>query len=314
MDLNLDEFNLSSPTEVERQDICVRLEGGADISSAFWSNVFSDAPSMFTKEDKSMLKRVFNPNLSDRYDEGDLFVPPDTGFAYVQRLRALVQEEEAVQQKRKGHFLSKEFDMKEPGPLFPLAWTSSVELSCDKAVKQSSLLHDRPDYKAQAHIFDQALKSAVPVFDKTAEDGTRFRIYRFGSLEVRTTQQYNAEESVGIVFSSRVPGESTKRPSVNDSDKLAKVTEYVEKGSNGFRCYVVVETQQKHSILVEELADGSLRLEDEPTDLEGRSALAKVVRSAACLPGRAAGDARACGRGVYGHVSGDMAESGFVTK
>jgi len=244
-----------------------------------------------------LLKRVFNPSLSDRFEEGDLFVPPDTSFAYVQRLRSLVKEEEAEQQKRREHFLSKDFDTKRPGQLFPLSWSSSVEMACDHTTKQGSSLHERPDYMAKAHMFDQALTSAVPEFDKTAEDGARFRIYRFGSLEVRTTQEYDAEEKVGAVFSSRMPAEAAKRPSVKDSEKLKKVTQYVEKCTRGFQCYFVVETEERHNILVEELADGALKLEDAPVDLDDRNSLAKVVRSAECRRGLAVSDVGTCHKG-----------------
>merc|ERR1711972_1022086 len=159
---------------------------------------------MFTEEDKNLLSKVFNPCLSDRRDDGDRFIPPDTSFAYVQKLQSLVKEEEAMQQQRREHFLSKAFQANEPGALFPSTWASSVEISReDGASKQGGVLEARPEYKAQAHMFEEALKTAVPVFDKTAEDGAQFRIYRMGSLEVRTTKDYDGQEVVGMVFSTR---------------------------------------------------------------------------------------------------------------
>eukprot|EP00974_Lingulodinium_polyedra_P080436 7792652-Lingulodinium_polyedra.AAC.1 len=59
---------------------------------------------------------------------------------------------------------------------------SSVEISRQETTtKPGSTSHARPDLKAQAqaqaHMFEQALESAVPVFEKSTEDGTQFRIY-----------------------------------------------------------------------------------------------------------------------------------------
>mmetsp|Transcript_35687 Transcript_35687/g.81086 ORF Transcript_35687/g.81086 Transcript_35687/m.81086 type:complete len:281 (-) Transcript_35687:113-955(-) len=201
VDLNLDEFNLSAPTDLERMDIMVQLDAGADFSKAFWSNVDGELPSQFSEEDKTLLKRVFSPVLSDRRQEGDLFVPPDTSFAYVQKLRSLVKEEEAMVQRRKEHFCSKEFSAEEPGALFPASWASTVKLLCED--KKDVELQVRPDYKAQAQFLETTLKAVAPIFDKTAEDGARFRIYKFGSLDVRTIQEQSGEEALGAVFSVR---------------------------------------------------------------------------------------------------------------
>mmetsp|Transcript_35688 Transcript_35688/g.81090 ORF Transcript_35688/g.81090 Transcript_35688/m.81090 type:complete len:282 (-) Transcript_35688:113-958(-) len=202
VDLNLDEFNLSAPTDLERMDICVQLEAGADISKAFWANISDEEPSQFSEEDKNLLKRIFNPALSDRRHEGDLFVPPDTSFSYVQKLRSLVKEEEAMVQRRKEHFCSKEFSAEEPGALFPASWASTVKLLCEDEKKDGEL-QARPDYKAQAQLLEQSLKAMAPIFDKVAEDGARFRIYKFGSLDVRTIQEQSGEEALGAVFSVR---------------------------------------------------------------------------------------------------------------
>merc|ERR1719210_2151336 len=118
VDLNLDEFNLSAPTEVARSDIIARLDEGADISAAFWMNLEDDVPSMFTEEDRLLLKQVFNPALSDRQDEGDRFIPPDASREYVQRLRSLVLEEQSVQEQRMDLFFNKTFDSENAGPMF----------------------------------------------------------------------------------------------------------------------------------------------------------------------------------------------------
>merc|ERR1719464_66306 len=182
-------------------DICVQLDAGADISKAFWSNLDTELPSQFSADDKALLKRIFNPQLSDRRQEGDLFVPPDTSFAYVQKLRSLVKEEEAMQQQRREHFCSASFSVDEPGALFPASWAPLAKLEGITAEQ----LHARPDYKAQAHQFESTWKASEPTFNKLTEDGARFRIYKVGNVELRTIQEHDGEETVGAVFSSCGP-------------------------------------------------------------------------------------------------------------
>uniref|UniRef100_A0A6T1JNG0 Uncharacterized protein n=1 Tax=Alexandrium monilatum TaxID=311494 RepID=A0A6T1JNG0_9DINO len=318
VDLNLDEFNLSAPTQPERQDMVVRLAAGADISSAFWQNLGDDLPSMFSQEDKVLLKKVFHPRLSDRCHEGDRFIPPDTSFASVQKLRALVKEEELVQTHRKNHFLSKSFCTSTPGPLFPLSWKVTVEISDeDASKKQGRCLHARPDFKAQAQMLNQALKSAVPEFDKSAEDGTRFRIYRFGSLEVRTTQEHDGEETIGAVLSSGPALEEPKaRGGVKNAEKLVKATEYVERSRKGYHTYVVLETENQNTILTEILANGKIKREENPKNLDDRNSLAKVVRSAKrCKETIRVADIRQTFRkDIYCMVTGDSEKVGFREK
>lgn len=41
----------------------------------------------------------------------------------------------------------------------------------------------------------EVLPDTAPVFEKSAEDGTVFRIYRFGTLEVRTMQERGGPRS-----------------------------------------------------------------------------------------------------------------------
>eukprot|EP00913_Durusdinium_trenchii_P005529 g5151.t1 len=49
----------------------------------------------------------------------------------------------------------------------------------------------------------EVMPNAVPEFQQTTEDGIIFRIYKLGSLEVRTIQEPEAEEQVHQVFSAR---------------------------------------------------------------------------------------------------------------
>jgi len=314
VDLNLDEFNLSAATPVTRPEACIHLDGGADISGAFWLNIDPDFVSMFSEEDKRLLQKVFNPSLSDRREEGDLFVPPDTSAAYVQKLRVLVKEEEAVMKRRKDFFCSAAFTTEEPGHLFPSNWAASVEISHEAAAgKQGCVLHPRPDYKAQAQMFQQTLKSAVPAFDKSTEDGTRFRVYRLGSsLEVRTVQEPGAQEAIGAVFSRTSMEASKPQQRIKDQEKVVKATEYVERCSQGHRCYVVLETEGQNFLVVEEHRDGKLLSSENPKDLEDRNSLAKVIRSAECQDTNATvGSLKKCKKGIYSWVTGDEAECGF---
>merc|ERR550525_2115052 len=204
VDLNLDEFNLSAPSEIARSDIVAKLDEGVDISGAFWTNLEDHLTSMFNEEDRLLLNQVFNPALSDRRTEGDRFVPPDTSREYVQRLRALVQEEMAMQEQRMDQFFSKAFEPESAGQLFPLSWASNLEIS--REGKSRPQLHPRQDF-AQAHMLEDALESLAPEFDKTTEDGSRFSIYRIGSLEVRTITEPDCEPVIGAVFSVHAPSD-----------------------------------------------------------------------------------------------------------
>jgi len=311
VDLNLNEFNLSAATQVEGKGAATGLEAGADISAAFWSSISDEAASMFSKEDKSLLRTVFHPSLSDRRSEGDCFVPPDTSAGYVQGLRALAREEEAVRRERRQHFSSADFDVESPGELFPSSWRTSVEIARKEEAAQRSngSLRLRMDYKAQMHLFEPALKKAVPTFDKTAEDGARFRIYRFGSLEVRTVQELSGEEAICAVLSASA-GEHNQ--AILPNEKIVKVTEYVEGSDGNCDCYVVLETEKEKTIVAEEMKNGSVRFVENPKDLEDRNSLAKVLRTSDCAEaGLTAVGVKTFTRDVYSRVSGSRLKSAF---
>merc|ERR1712217_572962 len=264
-----------------------KLDDGVDISEAFWMNIEDDMDSMFNEEDRLLLNQVFNPALSDRRSEGNRFVPPDTSREYVQRLRALVQEETAMQEQRMDHFFSKEFEQDNAGPLFPLSWTSNMEISHEGKCRPQ--LHPRQDF-AQAHMLEDALESVVPDFDKVTEDGSRFSIYRIGSLEVRTIAEQDCEPVIGAVFS------------------VHAATEYVDRAGLEFQVYVVLETDQKNKLVVEDMEDGTLRFEENPSNLEDRTSLAKVPRTATCSNMTVAA-ARQTDKNLYSCVTGDDAAS-----
>merc|ERR1711988_1463754 len=89
-------------------------------------------------------------------------------------------------------------------------------------------LHRRRDYEKEAELLEEVLKTAAPVFDKSCEDGMRFRIYRIGSLEFRSTQEMFGKEKIGAVFSLHTPlwsspqGKIRRPKMVNDKEVVTK--------------------------------------------------------------------------------------------
>mmetsp|Transcript_134139 Transcript_134139/g.244693 ORF Transcript_134139/g.244693 Transcript_134139/m.244693 type:complete len:1058 (-) Transcript_134139:187-3360(-) len=302
VDLNLDAFNLSHATRVQLEvpEASQSLDSCITVGSTFWANLDKQKGG-FESDDSALLRAIFNPKLSDRRDEGDRFVPPDPSPQYVDKLRKLVKSEELLSSKRKAHFCSNAFARNDPGEFFPASWTSTFEMAHGELQtksleghQQSSLLQCRPDYKAEAHIFEECIKSTVPAFDKSVEDGTRFRIYQVGTIEVRTMQDLDASEELVAVFSVRSPTHTTvtdkKDWLVGDMEHFAKVTEYVERdageasraGKIKRRYFIVLETQRGNMISTEMLEDGRMKWEENPDDLEDRISLAKVLRTTNC--------------------------------
>jgi len=288
VDLNLDRFNLDEPmrTGVPAAAATAELVGAA-LPKAFWASLEGDADGVFAAKDKALLREIFNPCLSDRRDEGEHFTPPDPSSEYVERLRALVKREEKVRQQRREHFFSSQFAASEPGPLFPCSWTPTCEVSLEAQVCGGHL-RPRPDYVAQAGMFKHIMESSVPVFDKATEDGLRFRMYKAGNLDIRTTQEHSGQETVGAVFSVLPAEQGTQsQKSVQDHEKVVKATEYVEAASAMQnvayrRSYIVLATEDGHQILTEKLISGVVAWVEDPEDIEDRNSLAKVIRSGAC--------------------------------
>jgi hypothetical protein len=252
-----------------------------------------------------LLSDVFNHQLCDRRMEGDIFTPPDASHAYVTRLRSLVKEEHEVRQMRKAEFLCPSFVMTQPGPLFPYSWTTGFDVAKGEVAvlapeeRPQGALHARPEYTGQAAtILLQIVKSSLPVFDKCTEEGTQFRIYQTGTLEVRTTQEATGEETVGTVFSVQAPivKGGIRGERINEDEQIARATEYVErvldsenlpgaKSSSRCRYYLVLETQNGQKIVTERLRDGTVTWQEDPDDLEDRNSLAKATRTKEALRG-----------------------------
>jgi len=295
VDLNLSKFDLSKATRVTSQASAVQAgeDACAAIGNEFWENNDSCNASLFKDKDRTLLAGLFNPHLSDRREEADQFVPPDTSKAYLERLTNLLKEEDSARNRRKSNFFSMMFNVHEPGPLFPSSWKDYIEIERTH-IPQEGILHERCDYKAESQMFDHVLQSAIPVFDKSTEEGIRYRVYNVGSIEVRTTQEHNAKEIVGAVFSRRAPTQSPtkakqgrkEKVAVKDSETVNKVTIYVEKDSQWLtthRYYVVIETEGPNVIVSEQLRDGNVTWKENPADLEDRNSLAKAYCSKDCL-------------------------------
>merc|ERR1719203_1058465 len=128
---------------------------GEVCTSQFWSRL-QDCDD----KDVRWLSAVFNPHLSDRRDEGESFVPPDTSLSYMQKLQHLVQEEEKVKRQRIEHFRSVDFDTDNAGPLFPMSWASKIELAGQQVSPKGGIaragagshLHPCPAYRAQTEV------------------------------------------------------------------------------------------------------------------------------------------------------------------
>lgn len=321
VDLNLDDFNLSSPMEVATAAAAGSWAGQGlalpethvVMSTAFWSSLGCEGASVFSEEDRALLRAVFNPQLSDRRKEADLFAPPDASVEHVQKLRELVEEEEEVGRRRKEHFAGKDFATDDPGPLFPSSWASAFGVQRED-VRPG--LPPRPPRRR--HVLQDAetarllreLRSAAPSFDKSAEDGLRFRVYDLAGLEVRTLQAPGGEEAISAAFSSHPhpAAHGSTAGDGGDGGRVVKVTEYVERlledelssqhrraeedssravqastpSSSSCHYYVVLETESGDAVVTEKCVSGRVAWAANPKGLEARNSLAKVTGCVDC--------------------------------
>jgi len=222
---------------------------------------------------------------------GDRFVPPGTSFSHVDKLRNLLKAEAEVHRQQKRHFLSAEFVVGDAGPLFPASWTDSLEAArgmkprkaAEELARPEGSWLEKADDKADV---EQLLRVATPAFEMNTQDGTKFRIYKSGSLEVRTTQECNDQEVVGAVFSIRTKAQgSCNGQKVPMSEKIVKVTEYVQ-SQNGededHSYFVLMQGEQDNAVVTQRLSDGTLTWEENPTELADSCSLAKVIRAVEC--------------------------------
>jgi len=130
-----------------------------------------------------------------------------------------VKEEAEVRQKRTEHFLGAGFAVGDAGPLFPSSWSFSVEVAQALDLQRRPCPPDRVDPKD--------LRRAAVAFDKSTEDGLRFRVYCHGGLEVRTTQAHGCKELVGSAFcfegSRQEYCVATKKGDIKGDEKVVRV-------------------------------------------------------------------------------------------
>merc|ERR1712048_103965 len=128
-------------------------------------------------------------------------------------------------------------------------------------------------------------------------------------IEVRTTQEYDGEEIIGVVFSIRAsvnaPVAGTNSWVSTKHSKVVKVTQYVEKADDGScQFYIVLHTQEGNVIVTEMLRNGTTTWVENPVDWEGRNSLAKIMRYLDFLAGISVGDLKTfCSREAGQSVS-----------
>jgi len=304
VDLNLDKFGLSKvdrfsgslpacSLSLDAKDAQIRL------GRAFLKNLEDASFAGMKDEDVKLLKGLFNYTLADRMQEGDAFIPPDPNVQYVSKVRAILSEEKGTRERRARRFLDKSFVPGDAGREFPRSWTSRFQVERDGqkqaiAPGKYGLVQVQVDAYFEQILLDEILPTAAPEFNGTTEDGMVFRIYRIGSLEVRTTQELGEAEKVGVVYSSREPSweqsSGKKAKELLEGELLVKAKAYVEAqgeelGSAKCRYYVVIETGSSNSILTEKLATGQTTWVVNPEGMEDRNSLARLLFTVDCKAG-----------------------------
>lgn len=202
VDLSLDDFDFMDARHLPGH--CVQPTSDCvPIGKAFWTAVDDPSRSALTGEARTLLSNIFNPKLCDRRMDGDAFTPPSTNASYLDKLRALLHGEEELRRQRRHRFMSTSFIMEDVGPLFPAAWTSTIQLAREELageVINESVCVGMLQLDAERSLSRQALTQAQVVFDRQTEDGIHFRIYRPGSMEVRTIQEFEEEEEIVAAF------------------------------------------------------------------------------------------------------------------
>jgi len=304
VDLNLDKFQLTEPERFAGVlPACSAGEGSLEASvtlgQAFLKSFRESSYQVLKDEHKSLLQSVFNSSLADRLQEGDAFIPPDPNEGYVSKLQNLIGEERSKLTRRKSLFFDKSFAVGRAGPEFPASWTAqfivaqpSQSMASQEALR-SSLVQLEADDTFQQSLMKDILPEVAPEFKKVTEDGVIFRTYRLGSLEVRTVQEPNLPETMGVVFLSKAPNWSLRRAKgvtdLHHGQKIFKARLYLEGGKylrenpSGKRLsqchhYVVLHTEHDNVIVMEMQADGSTTTAVNPQALEVRNSLAKLLR------------------------------------
>jgi len=201
-------------------------------------------------------------------------------------------------QRRTNKFFDRSFVVGNAGSEFPRSWTCRFQIdqpSVTPNVLKSGLVQIQVDESFQQTLLNEILPAAAPEFEKKTEDGVIFRIYRLGSLEVRTVQEPEKSEQVGVVFSARAPSWNLRpgKKVVSDAEKVTKASIYVEaidaatskvldqkwssKRLDYIHYYVVLETDASNTVLAEMLPNGATILAVNAEGLQDRNSLAKLL-------------------------------------
>lgn len=296
VDLNLDKFSLSSEERFAgRLPPCSggkgSLEAKVTLGKAFLDGLRRRSWSGVKADDQNLLVNIFTVPQCDRVEEGDAFIPPDPNLEYVQKLRNIVGEERSIRERRKTRFADKNFVMANPGSDFPRSWTSRFQVELEGRISYTAptkfgLVKLDVEESFKRSLLQEVMPNAVPEFQQTTEDGIIFRIYKLGSLEVRTIQEPEAEEQVHQVFSARAAcwNSQGSKTEASHKEKLSKCKMYIEayehEACNNF--YMVLETEEKSLVVTERLANGSLSWKENPQNLEDRNSLAKLLFTVDC--------------------------------
>lgn len=300
VDLNLDKFSLSTEERFRgRLPPCSgdakSLEGRTTLGKAFLSSLRRKSWNGMKMDDQKLLLNIFDVSQCDRTEEGDAFTPPDPNLEYIVKVRSLVGEERGIRDRRRVRFADKNFVMANPGNEFPRSWTSRFQVENEGRISYTAptkfgLVKLDVDENFKHSLLEDVIPKAVPEFDQVTEDGVAFRIYKLGSLEVRTIQEVEEPEMVHVVFSSRAVSWETKGSKTQDvlgKETLSRCRVYVEamehEACNNY--YVVLETIEKTVVVSERASDGSLCWLQNPHNLEDRNSLAKLLFTADCKEG-----------------------------
>ncbi|CAE7872704.1 ravA [Symbiodinium microadriaticum] len=247
VDLNLDKFSLSTEERFRgRLPPCSgdakSLEGRTTLGKAplaFLSSLRRKSWNGMKMDDQKLLLNIFDVSQCDRTEEGDAFTPPDPNLEYIVKVRSLVGEEwvvleeRGIRDRRRVRFADKNFVMAawtaNPGNEFPRSWTSRFQVE-----NEGRISYTAPTKFGWVKLdVDENFKHSLleDEFDQVTEDGVAFRIYKLGSLEVRTIQEVEEPEMVHVVFSSRAVSWETKGSKTQDvlgKETLSRCRVYVE--------------------------------------------------------------------------------------
>jgi len=305
VDLNLDKFQLTEPERFAGMlPACSAgkgsLEASVTLGQAFLKSFRESSYQVLKDEHKSLLQSIFNRSLADRLQESDSFVPPDPNAAYVLKLKNLIDEERGKLLRRKSLFFDRSFAVGHAGPEFPSSWTAQFQVAqpshsmASQEALKTSLVQLQVDDTFQQNLMEDILPGIAPEFKKATEDGTIFRIYRLGSLEVRTFQEPDLAETIGVVFLNKAPKWSlhpaTGVSAGHHGEKIVKAKLYLEGGKyldqnpSGKRLsqchhYVVLQTDHGNVMVMEMLADGSIITDVNPKAVEIRNSLSKLLQT-----------------------------------